>query len=103
MKFIWDADDIKPGRFYYRNDSARVDMGYLASVTHKIGYRADATSHDDDSGRRYVAISMTDGCVCMPHTKQEFADILNEGKYVPLRNERLIEIIAYQRNQNEGC
>jgi hypothetical protein len=29
--------------------------------------------------------------------------MLNEGKYIPLRTERLIEIIAYQKNQNEGC
>lgn len=95
MKFIWEEDDIKPGRYYYRNDSAKVDMDYLASVTNKIGYRADTVS--EDGNERYVGISMTDGFVCLPYTKREFADMLNEGKYVPLRTERLIEIIAYQR------
>jgi hypothetical protein len=103
MKYIWEAGDIRPGRYYYRHDKGcGADMGYLASVTHKIGFRADATAHDDETGRRYIAISITDGCVCQPHTKQEFADMLNDGQYVPLRTERLLEIILHCKNQNEG-
>ena len=102
MKFLWEAEDIKPGRYYYRNDKGRgADLGYLSSVTHKIGYSTGAKAKDDGM-TRYVAISITDGCVCQTLTKQEFADMLNRGGYVPLRTERLLEIIAHCKNQNEG-
>lgn len=103
MKFIWEAEDIKPGRYYYRNDKGHgADLGYLASVTHKIGFSTEAKG-DGDGDRRYVAISMTDGLVCPCQTKQEFAEMLNEGKYIPLRTDRLLEIIASLERQNSGC
>jgi hypothetical protein len=100
MKFIWEAEDIKPGRYYYRNDKGHgADMGYLASVTHKIGWRADASIESED---HYVSIAITDGMVTKLKTKQEFADMLNEGEYVPLNTERLLEIITCCAKQNEG-
>lgn len=103
MKFIWEAEDIKPGRYYYRcGKGFGANLSYLASVTHKIGFSTEAKG-TDDADRRYVAISMTDGCVCQCHTKQEFADMLNKGEYVPLRTDRLLEIIASLDRQNSGC
>lgn len=103
MKFIWEEDDIKPSRYYYRNDKGHgANLGYLASVTHKIGFSTEAKA-EGDADRRYVSISMTDGCVCQPHTKREFADMLNKGGYIPLRTDRLLEIIASLERQNSGC
>ncbi len=100
MKFIWEPDDIKAGRYYYRNDKGHgADIGYLASVTHKIGWTF--TNELDDPAKN-VAISITDGMVTPPKTREEFAVMLNEGGYVPLHTDRLIEIIAYQARQNEG-
>lgn len=97
MKFIWEEDDITPGRYYYRNDGPRADLGYLASVTHKIGFLAG-----ESSSACYVSVSVCDGMVTKPKTKAELAASLNEGAYVPLSSDRLVQIIGHLRAQNEG-
>lgn len=103
MKYTWEEEDIKPGRYFYRNDKGHGgDLGYLASVTHKIGFSTEAKG-DGPGDRRYVAIAMTDGCVGECCTKAEFADMLNKGGYVPLRTDRLVEIIESLERQNSGC
>lgn len=105
MKYIWEAEDIKPGRYYYRDDQPALDgtapeLSYLASVTHKIGFASFVDPGPDRE--KYVSISMTDGLVCEPQTKEAFAEMLNSGRYVPLRTDRLVQIIAHCARQNEG-
>lgn len=40
---------------------------------------------DSESGdKRYCSISLVDGMVLQPHSKEELAAVLNEGKYVPM-------------------
>jgi hypothetical protein len=99
MKFIWEPEDIKCGRYYYKGDSGNhSDIGYLASVTQKIGYVANSPS----SGKRLVGISITDGMVGQEYTREEFAKMLNDNSYVPLHTSHLVQIIAHCAEQNEG-
>lgn len=96
MKAVWEEGDIVVGRYFYRGDSPNAEIGYLASVTHKIGFMAGGPS------KHYVSISVTDGMVTDPVSAAEFATRLNDGGYVPVSSDRLVQIIAHLRSQNEG-
>jgi len=93
MKYTWEPDDIKPGRYYGRA-SKHEDLGYLATVIHKIGFdpRCDLP----------VSISIADGMVIGYAGKSAMAKALNDGGYIPIRTEQLIRVIEHLRKQNEG-
>lgn len=78
MKYIWEADDIKPGRM-------------LGTTTRGerwiIGYREAEVIHDrcdlDATHRAYVLISLSDGMVTAPRTAETMAVHLNESGEIP--------------------
>ena len=69
MQVIWEDNDIIAGRIYGKK-----------SIKEKwiIGYRSDLLTPG-----RYVSISLSDGCVTSPLTKESFADMLTRNKYLP--------------------
>lgn len=69
MKVIWEEADIKPGRTYGKPTiKERCIIGFIAS---------------EDSEKRYVTTSLSDGMVGPPHTKRELAISLTESGYLP--------------------
>ncbi len=70
MRFIWDKDDVYVARKLSRPAMLEVWM---------IGY-----IYDKDSKKKYVLISLNDGLVTAESTREEMADTLTEGCYVPL-------------------
>lgn len=69
MKVIWEETDIVPGVRYSRKDINEIWL---------IGYLADSNEID-----RYVSISLNDGLITSPATKQQMAKNLTTGKYLP--------------------
>lgn len=79
MKFIWEESDIKTGRMYSRVD---INENWM------IGYRSYAVEE-----ARFVSISMVDGMVTAPLNKNEMADMLTRGGYVPIE---FLKVMATQ-------
>ena len=70
MKVIWESADIVAGRRYSREG---------LNDTWLIGYLSNETTE-----KRYVSISMSDGLVTLPKTKETLAYELTENGYVPV-------------------
>lgn len=101
MKYIWEAQDIIHGRYVTKKVGpgglGPDALGYLASVTHKIGYIPT------DSGNDWCLISVADGMVCAQTTNTiEFAEKLNGGDYIPIHTDLLVKVIAHLAPCNEG-
>lgn len=69
MQVTWEADDIKPGRRYWKPGAKeRWIIGYIAG----------------DTGRaRYVSVSASDGMVTAAVTKEQLAAELTAAGYLP--------------------
>lgn len=70
MQVKWEEKDIKVGRRYSRPNIEVWIIGYL--------------SYEEDAGKSYVSISESDGMVTKPGTKAEVAEMLTEGRYLPV-------------------
>lgn len=69
MKVSWEESDIKVGRQFGRPVmSERFIIGYAAA---------------EQSERRYVTVSLSDGMVSPMHSKRELAISLTESGYTP--------------------
>jgi hypothetical protein len=75
MKFIWEVEDIKPGRRFTHTGAEEIWL---------IGYQVDS----DDYKARYVAVLENTGMVTTPTTKKDLAAKLNEGGYMPVDDVR---------------
>lgn len=69
MKIEWTADDIKAGRTVGKPDRTERWM---------IGYFAARTGFD-----RWTLVSLSDGMVTEPVTKEQMADRLNASSELP--------------------
>lgn len=69
MKVIWEAKDINPGRKYSKPGIETWIIGYMANM------------HSTD---RYVSISISDGMVTKPKTKEDMAEDLTTSGYLPV-------------------
>lgn len=69
MKYIWEAEDIKPGVRYTQKGITEV---------HMIGYMASRIGH-----QRMVSISLEDGMVQDPKEAAEWAEMLTVHNYIP--------------------
>lgn len=69
MKFIWETGDIYAGRKYSKPNILENWM---------IGYMSAG------KGQQYVSVSMSDGLVTAPSSKERLAEILNYEGYIPL-------------------
>lgn len=79
MKCIWEEEDINAGQRYAKNEKTEVlIIGYLSL---KPGQQSE---EDEKAERHTVGISTVDGMVTCLSTKQELAQILTEGKYLPI-------------------
>lgn len=70
MKFIWEEKDVIPGRKYSR---AGIQETWM------IGYRAEC-----ESDKQYVSISLSDGMVTLPSSKEDLSITLSQLDYVPI-------------------
>jgi len=115
MKYIWEAEDIRPHAYYVRGMPSEGDtpkerrgkIEYAVSTLAKIGY----LSISDDSEEKYtnprkkygeyVSIAMTDGMVMnRGKTREEFAESLNEGGYQPISGQGMCRLMTeYFRNR----
>lgn len=93
MKIIWNAEDIKVGRYV----TVPTETGKIcASRTYKIGY----LPHADDPS--YCLIAITDGMVSRPHTKERLAETLTDHGHLPIATDHLVDLIRLLHRQNEG-
>lgn len=69
MKVTWEAEDIWPGRKYSKRNIEEWIIGYLSCLEWPV---------------KYVSISLNDGMVTHPMTKDEFAEVLNREGYLPV-------------------
>lgn len=95
MKYIWEEEDIKCGRFVYRK-------GGNYSTAYKIGFASWVKNGKKKGEGHYVLIAITDGMVTMPVTKKEMVKSFNETNKAPLPFEKLNEFITHLRCQGEG-
>ncbi len=105
MKFIWTAEDIKPGRivckpaYFHFGDQcgeAWKPTGGTAKWTQKIGYVRGGQCRDDTAV--YVLIALTDGMVGTAYTKADIAAQLNADDMMPMPHKWLIETINWLRD-----
>ena len=68
MKLTWEPSDIVVGTVVKRLNDGE---------TYIIGYRAERT---DD---RYCLVSLQDGNICLPQTKESMAAVLTANQYWP--------------------
>lgn len=71
MKIEWEADDIVCGRRVGHHDR---------SEQHMIGFFVV----DAGNPERYALISLSDGMIAGPFTKEKLADLLNKTAEVPV-------------------
>ncbi len=72
MRIEWSADDIEVGRIVGKPDlRERWMIGYLAA------------GNPGKSDRRYVMVSLSDGMVTDPETKDALAILLNKNDNMP--------------------
>lgn len=71
MKVIWEPDDIKPGKRYSKPGIGEEWI---------IGYLSDA--HPSNK-TRYVSVSLSDGLVTEPLSKEDMARALTDQGYLP--------------------
>ena len=70
MKVTWEAQDIKPGRWYSKPDiSEKWIIGYLPNAPVE---------------KRFVSVSAQDGMVTHTSTSEELAEQLTSGGYYPM-------------------
>ena len=101
VKYTWEKEDIKAGRYVIRNSSpyGSDNISYAASCCSKIGWRADVSGD-----KKYVLISIEDGMVLKEHTKDELVDKFNreDNGYRPVTNKELLVMITFLETLNEG-
>ena len=69
MKFTWDADDIKPGRTAKTSGSRETwVIGYFPHIA---------------EAERFVLVSLIDGIVTVPESKEGLATLLTSGMLIP--------------------
>jgi len=87
MKFVWEPEDIKTGRYFVRGN----EDNYSFSCLHKIGYIHNAAFKPK---YKKVGLAMTDGAA-YPYGENdaEFAQALNDGGYVPITPTQAAELI----------
>ncbi len=90
MKYVWEEEDLKAGRWFYRTNS---------STAHKLGFTNESKKRSE--GKKWVYVSITDGMTSNAKTNDEMLKILNE-KYRPLPQHKLIEFIEELRFINEN-
>lgn len=97
MKFFWEEEDIKPGRFIIcasvKEDASNYPKNrYAATVVYQIGWQS--TKEGNTYGKTSVA---TDGMWCPIGTKQEVADKLNADPrgYRPLSRQEFNRIFKH--------
>ena len=122
MKFVWEPKDIVCGRivckgthqFSERKNPVERGFkpdGWTAKWTFKIGWLAggnaqvepDYTNHETIEATRcdYCLISMSDGRIGNPKTKQEMADWLNSEEMIPMSYEWLVPTMEFLREVGE--
>lgn len=77
MKTIWFAEDITTGRRYFKPGTSEVWI---------IGYRPDL-----GGAACFVSISLEDGMVTLPGTREQIADWLTKSEYLPIELKALRE------------
>lgn len=100
MKYTWEPEDIRIGRFFHRGGEAE----YAKSCLHKIG-RLHLAYHglDYGTGRKegetplYVITAMTDGLVFGPYTAEEMAAHLTKEGYQPTTAKQLMQLLDNRR------
>ena len=84
MRHTWLPEDIEAGLFVIRNSAPKdsKDLGFMRTVTYKVGFLPEQLTVSSGSGEKYVKMSvMTDGFVTLPKTKVELAEIFNNDAY----------------------
>lgn len=103
MKVIyeWGSEDIQVGRYVICESSlaGSKNLSFAASVTYKIGFLSY-----EGSGKKYCMVSISDGMITEPETKDNLAAHFNEHgyKYRPVTQKELEAIIGYLESQNIG-
>ena len=89
MKYC--EDDIKCGEFVIRHSVKKDDVGYLTTISYKIGYAYI------DGKQMICLISITDGCCLLYKNKEEVMNKFNKDEkgYRPLQGEELIKLLTY--------
>lgn len=70
MKFIWEEKDVVVGRRYSRSGIGEQLL---------IGFMASHNGPDN-----YVSISLNDGMVTKPRSRESMAGMLTDQEYVPV-------------------
>jgi len=101
MKYIWEPNDIIPGRivckhFSYQRNDAFIPCGNSAKWTYKIGYRSGG-----DNGEKYVLVCMADGLVRKGTTREKLAEDLNADELIPMPHKWFIKQMDWLRDSYE--
>lgn len=69
MKFTWEEDDIVPGRKIVQGTAGKIWLlGYMPHIA---------------EAERYVLVSLTDGLVTPPKSKERMATRLTQDNMIP--------------------
>ena len=70
MKFTWEEEDIVPGRKIVQGTEGKIwVIGWLPHIA---------------EAERYVLVSLVDGIVTPPKSKEQMATMLTQGGMVPV-------------------
>lgn len=95
MKYTWEKEDIKVGRYIIRQSSPFgkfSNMGFMLSVSYMIGYSFK------DKECKHKLISLADGMIMdLCETKEECAENLNKDSfgYRPMTKREMIKLLEY--------
>ena len=69
MKFTWEEEDIVPGRKIVQGTEGKIwVIGWLPHIA---------------EAERYVLVSLADGLVTPPKSKEQMATMLTQGRMIP--------------------
>lgn len=104
MKYIWEEDDIKVGRFVCKPnpnpESKFTPCGWTVKWTSKIGYINFHTGGKDD--KNYVIINIGDGRVSSGMAKEELVEYLNKEPLIPMPQDWIIATMEFLCKTNTG-
>lgn len=101
IRYIWEVSDIKAGMFISRQNYSKESPCGQASMTYMIGYRCDIRNDGTEGApAKYTKVSITDGMIGNPRTKEQLAQMFNEDEYgfEPTNKEDVINMIDKIKN-----
>lgn len=105
MKYIWEEEDIIPGRFVCKAPeyhdmtvNSWTPTAHVAKWTYKLGFINGGEGVNNKAV--YVTLAMTDGMVGIGKTSKELASEFNRDQMIPMPDAWVQAVIAWYLKRN---